>query len=423
MARKPTRRSRKSSAAVAPAPPKPAPRFRQLIFDERPLQDTTWSITTGRDGAVYVALCGEFTGGLSCYLARYDPASDRKEYLVDVAHALGEPPDNGRATQSKIHYCMIPDDEGVLWCATHCTGPPIGDPVWSPWNCWMHPEKGFTGFHIFAYDPARGDFRDFGVKGVCEGSRAMAMDRRRRKLYGVTYPRNHFYVYYMDQDRCLDLGRFGDINPQAVWVDSAGNGYTVDDLGYIVRCDADTDELEQLDVRIPHAPFRDGTYNTVYDVAPAPDGHSIYGVSWSYDMRLFRYDMSHPRSPASMQDLGRAYGPEYEDWDNFDHANHAGGMVFGDDGKLYFCASVWWKEPQGMYLVRLDPQTLEREELGPITDGVDSSTYIAKATKDFDGVLYFADCCKTPTRTWQYRPDVLASRTGKQRWAELRPWG
>lgn len=76
-----------------------------------------------------------------------------------------------------------------------------------------------------------------------------------------------------------------------------------------------------------------------------------------------------------------------------------------------------------MYLVRVDTRTLEREEVGPITDGVHQSTYIAKGTKDFDGVLYFADCSKTPTRTWQYRPQVLAPRTEEQRWAELRPWG
>ena len=76
-----------------------------------------------------------------------------------------------------------------------------------------------------------------------------------------------------------------------------------------------------------------------------------------------------------------------------------------------------------MYLVRLDPKTEAREEIGPITDGEYQSTYIAKAAKDFDGALYFAECGKTPTLTWQYRPEVLAARTEEERWAELRPWG
>ena len=419
----PRRASTKPSRSATRAKAAASPKFRQLIFDEKPLQDTTWGITTGRDGAIYVGLCCEHLGGQTVYIGRYNPATDRKEILVDVARSLGEPPDNGRPTHSKIHYCMIPDDDGVLWCATHCTGAPLGDPIWRPWNCWMHPKKDFSGFHIFAYNPATGDFRDFGVKGVREGSRAMAMDRRRRKLYGATYPRNHFYVHYMDEDRYLDLGRFGDINPQAVWVDAAGNGYSVDDLGHIVRCDGDTDELEHLDVQTPHAIFRNGAYNTVYDVAPAPGENAVYGVSWSFDMRLFRYDMDDPRNPKSMHDLGRAYGPDYDDWDKFDHENHAGGMVFGDDGMLYVCVSVWWKEPQGMYLIRVNPKTEEREEIGPITDGEFHSGYIAKASKDFDGVLYFADCSKTPTRTWKYRPDYLAKRSEEERWAELRPWG
>jgi hypothetical protein len=133
-----TRASRKASSTKPKSGAAPAT-FRPLIFDERPLQDTTWGITTGRDGVIYVALSGEFTGGLSLHLARYEPATERKECLLDVARALGEPPDNGRLTHSKIHYSMIPDDDGVLWCATHCTGAPIGDPVWRPWNCWMHP--------------------------------------------------------------------------------------------------------------------------------------------------------------------------------------------------------------------------------------------------------------------------------------------
>ena len=43
-----------------------------------------------------------------------------------------------------------------------------------------------------------------------------------------------------------DLGRIGDINAQVVFIDPEENGYTVDDLGYIVKYDVEEDKLDHL---------------------------------------------------------------------------------------------------------------------------------------------------------------------------------
>ena len=367
------------------------------------------------------------TGGLGVYLVSHDPESRRTSYLLDVAEALGEPPDNGHATHSKIHYCLVPSEDGALYGATHCTGAPLGDFVWRPWNSWDDPVKMFTGFHIFRYDLSTAEVEDFGNMSPNEGSRAMALCERHRKLVGVTYPRDHFYTFDLETNEYNDLGRIGDINPQSVFLDREENAYTVDDLGYLVRYDPRDDSLTHLDVRLPHAAYRDGTYNLMYDSVPSPDGESIYGVHWNVDIRLldnrlFKYD-PFDGPEGKIHDLGWAYrpeeaGPAWADPQN----HHTGGLIFGQDGHLYFATYVHWKEPKGMYLIRMDVETLEREEIGPILNRDGSAAeYVAKATFDFKGGLYFASCASRPTGIFAYRPETEAKR--RLSFSDVRRWG
>jgi len=367
------------------------------------------------------------TGGLGVFLVSYDPQADKVRYLLDVAEALGEPPDNGHATHSKIHYCLVPSDDGTLYGATHCTGAPLGDFVWRPWNCWDDPQRMFTGFHIFNYDPEREKLEDFGNMSPNEGSRAMALCQRHGKLVGVTYPRDHFYVFDLESNEYRDLGRIGDVNSQSVFLDRDERAYTVDDLGYLVRYDPDADELTHLDVRLPYTSYRDGSYNLIYDSVPSLDGESIYGVHWNVDIRLldnrlFRYDPG-DGPEGRIRDLGWAFrpkeaGPAWQDFQN----HHTGGLVFGPDDHLYFSTYVHWKEPKGMYLIRMNTATGEREELGPVMDSEGKTAeYIAKATAGFDGRLYFASCASRPTCMFEYLPEARP-KTGMTL-AGVRRWG
>lgn len=246
------------------------------MFRELPVHDTIWSITTGRDGNIYIGVCGELTGGLSVFIVRYDPIKNQTDYLLEVGPALNEPSDNGRATISKIHYCMLPGSDGKLYCATHYSGPPINHPIWRPWHAWNDPERMASGFHIFTFDPKEEKVEDFGIMSPNEGSRAMALAEKRGLLYGITWPRDHFYLFDIKNRKYRDLGRIGDINAQSVWIDPEENGYTVDDLGYIIKYDAEAKKLVRLDFKIPKDPKSPSEACTVYDTTPSPDGRSIY---------------------------------------------------------------------------------------------------------------------------------------------------
>ncbi|MGI6383986.1 MAG: hypothetical protein ACOX1G_01820 [bacterium] len=132
-------------------------RFKAIVFDKLPMHDTTWSIITGTDGLIYIGICGEMAGGLSAYIASYDPAEDNLSYLLEVAEVLGIPADNGTPSHGKVHYCLLPSEDGMLYAATHCTCPPIGDFVWRPWHTWSDSNKRFSGSKIFGYNPETGE--------------------------------------------------------------------------------------------------------------------------------------------------------------------------------------------------------------------------------------------------------------------------
>ena len=393
-----------------------------LPFEELPLHDSTWSLCTGIDGMIYIGACGEMVGGLSVFILRYDPVKRKLDYLVEVAPALGERPDNGRATQSKIHYCMLPGSDGLLYCATHASGPPLGHPMWRPWNTWDDETVRFPGAYIFTFDPASGRIGNMGIGPRREGSRAAAIDEKRRRIYGITWPRNRFYVFDLDTREYRDLGRMGDVNPQAVWLDKNGFAYTTDDYGYILRCNPDTLVLERLNVKCPHEIHRKGWHNVPYDVVPSPDGETVFGCDWGFENILWEFDPRKPDAEA-MTNHGRAWGAAT--WDNPGNLEHyqIRGLCFGADRKLYYTGRSAWDAEQQQHLVRMNPATGEREVLGTIDFPGRRHIHIGSATADFHGNLYFAEAAANPTSVYIYRPDYADAGKKLLSWKDVKPWG
>ncbi|MFA5645767.1 MAG: hypothetical protein WDA18_05370 [Candidatus Ratteibacteria bacterium] len=392
-------------------------KLKSIVFKELPVHDTCWSITTGVDGNIYLGICGELTGGLSVFIAKYDPERAKLDYLLEVGPALGLPSTSTRAPYCKIHYCMLPSRSGKLYCATHCSGPALNQPIWRPWHTWDDFDRMHPGFHIFSFDPASETIEDFGIMSPNEGSRAAAFAEKKGFIYGITWPRNHFYIYDINKRKYRDMGRIGDVNAQVVWIDGEENGYTVDDLGFIVKYDVEEDRLIHLDVEVPRSLESPSEGRSAYDVVLSPDGKSVYGVVWNMERvafaeRMFRYDFGDNR----IVDLGPAHDEHKLD--------HAGGLVFGDDGYLYYAISKKDKNRRlfyRMYLFRMDINNLKKEEICAFDDGDWHSEYIAKATKDFFGNLYFADTNNRPGRVYVYTPEGSGkeSKSGRQ----LKKWG
>ncbi len=394
--------------------------LKSIVFDALPEHETCWSLTTAPNGKIYIGVCGELTGGLSVFLVEYDPETEKTEYLMEVGEALGRSARSGATPISKVHYGMIPGHDGKLYCATHFSGPPVTDVVWRPWQTWDDPVRMACGLCLFTYDTATGELKNLGSICPNEGCRAAGFAEKRRLMYIATWPRNHFVVFNVDTMECYDAGRMGNTNPLSIWTDEQENAYTVNDLGEILRYDADERRLYETGARIPKSPLCRGENRSIYDAVRSPDGRGIYGSVWNLEYmpfagHLFYYDMRTGEI--------RDYGPGKTG--SADRKSHLSALVFGEDGLLYYVVSqedLHRRLGCRMYLMRLHPDTGEKEEIGALDDGQWHSEYVAKATFDFKGNLYFADTNNRPTRLYVYRPESGERRIVND-FSKIRNWG
>ena len=98
------------------------------------------------------------------------------------------------------------------------------------------------------------------------------------------------------------------------------------------------------------------------------------------------------------------------------------GLVPGGDGYLYYAmAKQLVKHRYHMFLCRMSLSTFKKEEVCPMDDGEWHSQYIAKATRDFYGNLYFADCANRPSRVYIYTPEGCSGERAMRRYHKS--WG
>ena len=138
-----------SEAAPAGETPQPATREGAYPTSWYPFTghadaDTCWSVSVGPDGRIYAAACAESVPGGVVKVVRYNEQTDTLDYLFSLDEMVDDPGDSGRATQCKIHYSFAPSmSDGILYMATHLSGPPIDQPAYSPWLSWHDPKRCF----------------------------------------------------------------------------------------------------------------------------------------------------------------------------------------------------------------------------------------------------------------------------------------
>ena len=248
-------------------------------FTGHPDADTCWSLSVGPDGRIYAAACAESVPGGVVEARRATTSStDTLDYLFSLDEMVDDPGDSGRATQCKIHYSFAPSmADGVLYMATHLSGPPIDQPAYSPWLSWHDPKRCFRGSALLAFDTKNDKVLWWDTLIPKEGCRCLLHDEERHLLYALSYPRDHFIIYDTKTRTRRDLGRIGSINAQTLFLDRKHRVWTTDDYGHLVRYDPEKDRLERSPFVLPHNPqFQTGWHSVFYDVAAAPDGECVY---------------------------------------------------------------------------------------------------------------------------------------------------
>ncbi len=404
-------------------------------FDHQPLPDSCWSLAAGPDGRIYAASCCEHAGGGGVYIVRYNDEADRLDTILDIPEVVGEPRESGRATQCKIHYSFAPSKaDGILYMATHLSAPGYKRRRYSAWGDWKDDRTSFPGAVLVAYDTTRDEVAWCDRLFPREGCRCLALDEERGLLYAISYPRDHFWVYDLKTRTVRDKGRLGSVNSQAIFTDRRGRAYTTNDHGQIVRYDPETDELRETPVYLPYSPeLRNGWHTVIYDVVGSPEGDCVYGVPWSANPHLFRY-WPEEGEFGRMEDLGPVHQKRDQTVSISYYLDHCGGLVFGADGKLYMGTTRWTpgqehavRNVEGelcyqtqQIIVRMDPQTLQREDFALAEKPQATGNYISRAGRDRFGNLFFGHVNR-PIPVGITRLEMGASGTNLH--LPLRTWG
>ncbi|MEI2724597.1 MAG: hypothetical protein V9H26_13975 [Verrucomicrobiota bacterium] len=401
-------------------------------FTGHPDADTCWSLSVGPDGRIYAAACAESVPGGVVKLVRYNEHTDSLDYLLSLDEVVEDPGDSGRATQCKIHYSFAPSmADGVLYMATHLSGPPIDQPIYSPWYSWHDPQRSFRGSALVAFDTKTDRVLWWDTMIPKEGCRCLLHDEERHLLYALSYPRDHFIIYDTKKRTRRDLGRIGSINAQTLFLDRHHRVWTTDDYGHLVRYDPQTDRLERSPFVLPYNPqFQTGWHSVFYDVAATPDGESVFAVNWIAQPRLMRIWPNEGDWPR-VEDLGAVTQERDPTFPTDTFKDHCGGLTFAGDGQLYYVASRWRDavynptpadrpEREGV-VWRLDPRTLQREEVAVLQHPTQLAQYVSRGAVDHRGHLFFGGIGQRPPGIFQLH--LPADRRKPNAHLPIRVWG
>jgi len=401
-------------------------------FTKHPDSDTCWSLSVGPDGRIYAAACAETVPGGTVKVVRYNEARDELDYLFDLGDKVDDPGDSGRATQCKIHYSFAPSmHDGILYMATHLSGPPIDQPAYSPWLSWHDEKRCFRGSALLAFDTRSDEVKWWDTLIPKEGCRCLLHDEDRGLLYALSYPRDHFIIYDLKKRARRDIGRIGSVNSQALFLDRKHRVWTTSDYGHLVRYTPETDRLEMSPFILPHNPeFQTGFHSVFYDAAPAPDGESVFAGTWianPYLIRIWPNDGEWPR----VEDLGPTTQKRDPTIPKDTFADHCGGLTFAGDGQLYYVASRWrdpvynpmdpsHKEREGV-VWRLDPKTYEREEVARLEHPKNFAQYVSRGAVDHNGDLFFGHVGSHPSGI--FKVTMPPERKRPNAHLPIRMWG
>ena len=399
-------------------------------FTEHQDSDACWSLSVGPDGRIYASACAESTPGGVVKVVRYDEQKDALQYLFSADEVVDDPADSGRATQCKIHYSLAPStSDGILYMASHVSAPPIDRPAYSPWGSWHDKERCFRGSALLAFDTRTDEVRWWDTLIPKEGCRCLLHDEERGLLYAISYPRDHFIVYDIRKRTHRDVGRIGSINAQALFLDKRHRVWTTDDYGHLVGYDPDKDRLEASPFVLPHNPaYQTGWHSVFYDVVAAPDGESVFAVTWIADCYLMRIWPNEGEWPR-VENLGPTQQRRDLTVATNTFLDHCGGLTIGGDGQLYYVASRW-RDPvhnpdakgrEGV-IWRLDPATNEREEVAILEcEGKTGAQYVSRGAVDHNGDLFFGHVGSKPSGL--FKVQMPADRKKRNAHMPIRMWG
>jgi hypothetical protein len=340
-----------------------------------PDESAVTSLITGPDGNIYGG-----TTGPTCHIFSFSITSNRVEPLGIIPG------------QQSIHHSMVVAGDGDIYFGTGLDETkqyPISDPVpghggivISMWNDIENRYKDYEGGHLYRYDPAQSSkirfdvhepaaVEDMGVPVAGDGVYTLTTSPDGMKIYGLTYPHGHFFIYEVKEKKYEDKGEiyknkvYGGPNrslrsiARSLISDSNGNiyGSTDDQRVFVYR--EETDQLEVLDIKIPHI------YISVIEVLTSANEDWIYGGT--SEGFLFKFNPE----KIEIVNLGKPLDQM-----------RIRALTVGLDGKIYGIAG---ERKDRCHFFYFDPESRGFTDLGIIN--VDRTPYYLWMGKQFDAMV------------------------------------
>jgi hypothetical protein len=338
---------------------------------------------------------GATSGKTQSYLFFFNRYINKVRPLGKIADAKG------------VYHCLVEGDSGHVYIGaglnmfaplklTRDFPVEIGGVEKQLWKDILGPYREYEGGHLYRYDSRTGDIQrytnddpcpleDLGVPVPNNSIYAMTFSPDKTKLYGLTYPDAHFFVFDLKTRRAVDLGdimthkifsgpeRHWRTVPRALYCDpETGSVYTSGDNGFILRYDPATARLGLTYMRLP-GEYWEGLKSWDYPVVECFDTDSegnLYAAT--NDGYLVRLDLANDKTIV----LGK---PRI--------MRRIRAMKIGKDNNVYMISG---ELERSCKLHTYDLAGREGfQELGPFA--VDRSPYYSKRAYQFDAMAIGPD--------------------------------
>jgi len=389
-----------------------------------PGRDTLWDMATGDDGKIYVGVCSELKTGTAA-LAVYDPKRGRPRIVFEVNDLMGDMVKAGRIPHSKIHYTLCAAGR-YMWFGTHVNAPHGPGDIYDPVGQGPMADaiSGYEGGRLLRYDTRTGKTEQFGIVIPNEGIRCLHLSPDRRYGYGISYPKQRFFMRDLQTGETYLSGRVGRHGAIDVFVDPTGrvwgvhDGYEGTRAGQFYYFDQESRRLVDVDLFLPRSSRYSMCFpqlgNHVLHFTPTPDGQAV--VSSYGEGRIALFDPKGPKVydwGAVWEKPGVLHGKDREaTLDNTFHTLpwYAWCPVFDREGRTiegkHYDRLLWYGDERWEFIedVRLcaiaynhnRPDEIVKIRFGTPKLGDHPAGHWMDSTVGPDGTIYFTDRVRPP---------------------------
>ncbi|MFH0921831.1 MAG: hypothetical protein V1913_15895 [Fibrobacterota bacterium] len=210
-----------------------------------------------------------------------------------------------------------------------------------------HP-RGYNGGYMMKYNPATFEMVNLGSAIRYESIKELVVDQKNDRLYGISYPADHFFIKDLKNDSIYDKGMINKAHvARTLFTDKWGNAYYTDIRSYLLKYEPARDTFIWSDDYIPvdsaKTPAwlrRDGIRGYAKD---NKSGDYYFQTNFSRLLRITPQE----KGLGAITDLGYLLDPSPEIPDTSIIMTSSPNLACGKNGKLYY-----WMGGHGHYLVK-----------------------------------------------------------------------